>query len=65
MSKPDLSTAEQIGSMVSNGLIELLSKVFPVKNPKPGSCNETRLFEAGNAEVVLYLRECQKQARAL
>lgn len=65
MSSSRPTSAEQLGALVEDRLLQLLSERFPLKHPKPGTPLDRVMFESGHQEVIEYLRECQRIARAL
>lgn len=62
---PERSTQEQIGALVDERLLRALSEQFPDRCPPRGMPLEEIHRAAGAADVVRYLAECMKQARAL
>lgn len=50
--------SEQVGALVDERLLKLLSQVFPDRCPTPGTPTDRVWFDAGAAAVVRYLREC-------
>lgn len=63
MPPPQRSTQERVGDLVDDKLLQLLTEQFPDRAPLPGTPLDSVWFAAGQAHVIRYLRECQKQAR--
>lgn len=55
--------SEQVGSLVDERLLELLSRKYPDRAPTPGTPLDKVWFDAGAAELVRFLRECLNDAR--
>lgn len=64
-SREKLSTQEQVGALVDEGLLRLLRESFPPLVVTPATSIEAVMYEAGVQRVISHLAECQRQARSL
>lgn len=60
--EPERSISEQVGALVDERLLKLLSRVYPDRAPRPGTPVDKVWFDAGTAEVVRYLSDCHRIA---